>query len=1466
MKSFKKFLSLALVLVMILSVLPTAAFAAETDAFVYNGTESITYQGITFKRQQGGVYDGIPLFDANPDHLDAYLDVYMDYIGLDGMVRIGLEKRNDYTLVDHYTISDSYADAELAGKTITWENKNAGKVIPGSPQFNESVQGYSTNFPAQIGVGQTWNAALVEQEGRVVGTEKLYGSGSLGYDGSYLSNANQMVSTALSDMRVNPLSGRIDESYSEDAHLASTMVNAMAAGVTGHDQEKSDGGFWQMAFVDTKHFTNYQAQWQRNYGSFFNSARGLVEHVARSTYKAFSNDNIGCFMTSYGSTNYIPNGMSPMIAYVKSMSSYPISTINDNGGETAPVQRLGNDYMTTYWPRRAEQIISQAFANASAGYQQRTADAQCDDIYATVYAIQSGKLGFSLDDVRGNAEGAIINQIRGGILNERDENGNVKGYPFSDIVTGSTVYDYTNADHQGISLAMGEESAVLLKNNGVLPLSTGADVVVTGQVADSLFRTTYAGTTYAGDNMGLTPLGGIMAVTGKTAEQLHYTSGAKQIKLKQGENYLVTDGTVDGTAVTGTADTAAVFDLYAWGQDDSISLFDTASQKWLGYSSGGSQWNPTPAGLSLSADSLHLGARSVNERNGTISASSMPNNMRREYVSGNDGAFRLLAGTFTGGFFNSFEQSYYTSGVYFKTGENGKLDVSESMGSKANAANVRTAETEFTAETIAEAGANVYANGDAAIVVIGVSPTFSAGEGTDRVDLDLGAEQYELAHNVAAKYPGKTVVVVKVSSPVGLKSLEEDSNIGAILYQPYAGEYENLALANLLFGKANPSGHLVNTWYADNNPLPEIDQSIIHNGWANEGITLDSLDPARDVLMTNGDPYDTGLSYLYDDSSSDIVYEFGYGLSYSEFEIRSMQAPRSVSADGTFQVTVEVANLTATPGYAVVQLYIKQNDSPYGDAAPLKQLVAFEKVWVPAVTSATATLTVDPQDFAVYTADDQDLAVLSGSYTLMAGLSSDLIGQTSSLTVSGEELTALDPTSRVDVFASAFASKDVYYREYSRQSTLDSLRADKVTEGYYAVVSKQVGANVRIANVDLSGLKSFTAEVGAIANGGTIDIRLGSAQGRRIGTITVPVTGPTTYVLRDSGSGDNSDIEITELKFVEAEAVLDDVSGLGTETICFVFNAPELRLASFTAEIDQSVKTPVVTGFTASPAVLGSEGGEVTITLTGSDLSDGTAVRINGSVVYTTGSGSMQTVTVTLPANQTTNDAVYSAEYALNGTDFTGSAAVTVKGVQGGSAVVIPSNPSAILGINDNARELPFNDVSKSDSFYDAVKYLYKNSIMDGTGSDTFSPNASLTRGMVVTILYRMEGEPAVTSAGTFKDVAAGRYYTDAIEWAAANDIVNGFTDGTFKPDRAVTREQLAAILSRYASLHGVAVDGAAGDLPANASVSNWAKKDAAWAYAEGILTYAQTMGATKNATRAEVASAIYTYLTETAK
>lgn len=1161
MKQLKRFVALALSGAMLL---PTVAFAAGNEdggsEIVYSDT-TVTCDGITFQREQEGVYAGLPLFDADPEHLDTYLDVYMDYIGLDGMVRIALEKRNDYTLTNTYTFSSDYGDANLAGKTITWENDNTGKVIPGSPQFSspEAVQGYSTNFPAQIGVGQTWNKNLVAQEGNVVGTEKLYGSGSLSNEGSYLSDANQMVSTALTDVRANPLSGRIDEGYAEDPYLAAVMSDTMAAGVTGHDQEESDNGFWQMAFVDTKHFSNYLAQWQRNYGSFFNSARGLLEYVTRSTYKGFSNDNFGCFMTSYGTTNYVPNGMSPLINYVKQMSSYPISTINDNGAETAPQTRLGNDYMDSYWTLRVEQIVGQALANASAGYQQRTEDSECDDLYATVYAIQNGKLGVTEADFVEQAKGAIINQIRGGILNERDENGMPKDYPFADIVTGDTVYDYTNEDHQAVSLAAAQESAVLLKNNGVLPLDDDADVVVTGQLADALFTTTYAGTTYAGENMGLTPLGGIMAATDKDETALHYVTGTEQIKLQVNGAYLKVDSKGNlGTQVDGDV---AIFNLYAWGQDDSISLQETTTGKWLTYTTGD---DTTLEGVSLEEDAMHLGAGKTEDSE--VVTSVMPGNMRREYVDDTNTSFRLLANTFTGGFFNDFEDSYYTEAVYLCVDEDGELSYKDPAGSADNIESVRTPDTVFTAEVVNTVAQDVYTDGDAAIVVIGVSPTFSAGEGTDRVDLDLGAEQYALCDAVAEKYPGKTVVVVKVSSPVNLQPLEDNENIGAILYQPYAGEYEGLALGRLLFGDVEPTGRLVNTWYNTTDVLPAIDQSVIHNGWAKEGITLEDLDPARDVLMTNGDPYDTGLTYMYLDNNDAVTYEFGYGLTYGDVEYRSISAPDSVSADEPFTVTVEVANLGQDKTTEVVELYIAANDSPYGDAAPKKQLVAFEKVSVPAASSTEVELTVDPKDFAVYSGADQDLTVLSGEYTLMAGRSSEDIQQTANVTVDGSALGVVDARERTDVFASAFAANDVYYREYSRQSTIDSLKADSVTDGYYTVVSKEAGSWVAVANVNLNELKSLSMEVAAKDASGNIEVHLGSPDGQLLATVAVPVTQPNTYVLADSDAGDFTGTSITELSFQTVTAELGDVSGLGNETLYFVFQAPELRLASFSAE------------------------------------------------------------------------------------------------------------------------------------------------------------------------------------------------------------------------------------------------------------------------------------------------------------
>lgn len=110
----------------------------------------------------------------------------------------------------------------------------------------------------------------------------------------------------------------------------------------------------------------------------------------------------------------------------------------------------------------------------------------------------------------------------------------------------------------------------------------------------------------------------------------------------------------------------------------------------------------------------------------------------------------------------------------------------------------------------------------------------------------------------------------------------------------------------------------------------------------------------------------------------------------------------------------------------------------------------------------------------------------------------------------------------------------------------------------------------------------------------------------------------------------------------------------------------------------------------------------------------------------------------------------------------------------------------------------PFTDVPETMWYYDSVYYVYAHGLMNGTAATLFSPGNPTTRGMLVTILYRMEGSPQGAGWGPFTDVTPGAYYAQPIAWAAWNGIVNGITSTTFAPDRNVTREQMAAILYRY--------------------------------------------------------------------
>ena len=177
---------------------------------------------------------------------------------------------------------------------------------------------------------------------------------------------------------------------------------------------------------------------------------------------------------------------------------------------------------------------------------------------------------------------------------------------------------------------------------------------------------------------------------------------------------------------------------------------------------------------------------------------------------------------------------------------------------------------------------------------------------------------------------------------------------------------------------------------------------------------------------------------------------------------------------------------------------------------------------------------------------------------------------------------------------------------------------------------------------------------------------------------------------------------------------------------------------------------------------------------------------------------------------------------------------------------------------------LPFTDVRETDWFYDDVVFAYENGLFSGTTATTFSPYAPMTRAMLVTVLYRLEGEPAVTGRSGFSDVTIGSYYEAAVTWAADNGIVNGTSATTFSPSENVTREQMAAILCRYAQYkqYGTSASASLSAFSDAAAVSTYAKAPLSWAVAEKLVNGTDgKLLPRASATRAQVAAILHRFV-----
>ena len=188
----------------------------------------------------------------------------------------------------------------------------------------------------------------------------------------------------------------------------------------------------------------------------------------------------------------------------------------------------------------------------------------------------------------------------------------------------------------------------------------------------------------------------------------------------------------------------------------------------------------------------------------------------------------------------------------------------------------------------------------------------------------------------------------------------------------------------------------------------------------------------------------------------------------------------------------------------------------------------------------------------------------------------------------------------------------------------------------------------------------------------------------------------------------------------------------------------------------------------------------------------------------------------------------------------------------------VPSN------IQEKDADMNFTDVKNSDWYYEAVKYALNNGLFKGISSESFGPDASMNRAMLVTVLFRMDKAEGSSQKSAFSDVASGLWYSDAVSWASENGIVTGYQDGTFRPEQTVSREQLAAIIYRYSNYRKTSLKAGGADLtaPDAAEVSSWSREAMSWCMENGIITGMNDgrLAPGENTSRAQVAAVIMRY------
>ena len=404
-------------------------------------------------------------------------------------------------------------------------------------------------------------------------------------------------------------------------------------------------------------------------------------------------------------------------------------------------------------------------------------------------------------------------------------------------------------------------------------------------------------------------------------------------------------------------------------------------------------------------------------------------------------------------------------------------------------------------------------------------------------------------------------------------------------------------------------------------------------------------------------------------------------------------------------------------------------------------------------------------------------------------------------------------------------------------STEVTVTLPEAFKGQKVYINHNNGANLYVATADANGKIEFTT------NGfSPFTFALTNPD------VVAEVNGNAYKTLKDAANAAKDGDEITvvqnknlDLTFNTTKSV--KVTNKTSDKITVKFNGTNKDVAKDATETFSYTKP-------SSGSSGGSSSGKTTYKVTTSAVNNG---GVNASP---SNAEKGAAITITLSPDK---------GYKLDKLTVTDGSGKTVSTVKKSDTVYTFTMPASAVKVGvsyvkatETPSETKFNDVSANDWFASAVDYVTGKGMMNGTADNTFSPKANTTRGMVVTVLYRLENQPS-TSAASFTDVASGAYYANAVAWANANGIVSGYGSGKFGPNDKVTREQLAAILYRYAQYKKYNVSGAKsldGYTDAQ-SVSSYAVPALQWANAAGVVTgkSGSKLDPKGNATRAEVAA-----------